>query len=70
MTHSYENRSKISKNLRTSVRVSHARKRHASKPDAIATHCLLLSKIQIGFIYLVLAHPGSPGQRAVKWLCV
>ena len=24
-------------------------------------------KIQIGFTFLVLAHPGSPGQRAVKW---
>ena len=24
------------------------------------------SKIQIGFIFLVLAHPGNPGQRAVK----
>ena len=28
------------------------------------------SKIQIGFIFLVPAHPGSPGQRAVKWVCV
>jgi len=28
------------------------------------------SKIQIGFIFLVSAHPGSPGKRAVKWLCV
>jgi len=28
------------------------------------------SKIQIGFTFLVLAHPGSPGKRAVKWLCV
>ena len=24
-------------------------------------------KIQIGFTFLVPAHPGSPGQRAVKW---
>ena len=24
------------------------------------------SKIQIGFAFLVLAHPGSPGKRAVK----
>jgi len=24
------------------------------------------SKIQIGFTFVVLAHPGSPGQRAVK----
>jgi len=28
------------------------------------------SKIQIGFIFLVLAYPGSPGQRAVKWVYV
>jgi len=27
-------------------------------------------KIQIGFTFLVPAHPGSPGQRAVKWVCV
>jgi len=28
------------------------------------------SKIQIGFTFLVPAHLGSPGQRAVKRLCV
>ena len=28
------------------------------------------SKIQIGFTFLVPAHPGSPRQRAVKWMCV
>jgi len=28
------------------------------------------SKIQIGFAFLVLVHPGSPGQRAVKRVCV
>ena len=28
------------------------------------------SKIQIGFTFLEPAHPGSPGQRAVKHLCV
>ena len=28
------------------------------------------SKIQIGFTFLVLAHPGSPGQRDVKRVCV
>ena len=27
-------------------------------------------KIQIGFTFLVPAHPGSPGQRAVKRMCV
>ena len=28
------------------------------------------SKIWIGFIFLVLAHPGNLGQRAVKRVCV
>ena len=28
------------------------------------------SKIQIGFTFLVLAHPGSPGQSAIKWVRV
>ena len=28
------------------------------------------SKIQIGCTFLVPAHLGSPGQRAVKWVCV
>ena len=28
------------------------------------------SKIQIGFTFPVPAHPGSPGQRAVKRVCV
>ena len=28
------------------------------------------SKMQIGFTFLVPAHPGSPGQRAVKRVCV
>ena len=31
---------------------------------------LTVSKIQIGFTFLVPAHLGSPGQRAVKWVCV
>jgi len=29
-----------------------------------------LGKIQIGFTFLVPAHPGSPGKRAVKRVCV
>jgi len=36
-------------------------------------HCHFVScfsKIKIGFTFLVAAHPGSPGQRAVKRLCV
>jgi len=28
------------------------------------------SEIQIGFTFLVPAHPGSPKQRAIKWVCV
>jgi len=28
------------------------------------------SKIQIGFTFLVLAHLGSPGRKAVKRVCV
>jgi len=28
------------------------------------------SKIQIGFAFLVPADPGSPGKRAIKWMCV
>jgi len=28
------------------------------------------SKIQIGFTFLVPAHPGGPGKRAVKRMCV
>jgi len=28
------------------------------------------SKIQIGFTFLVPAHPGFPGKEAVKWLLV
>ena len=30
------------------------------------------SKIQISFTFLVLAHPGSPGQRAVRrvYVCI
>ena len=28
------------------------------------------SKIEIGFTFLVPVHPGSPGQRAVKRVCV
>jgi len=28
------------------------------------------SKIQIGFTFLVPADPGSPGQRAIKQVCV
>ena len=35
-------------------------------PLTVSSH----SKIQIGFTFLVPAHLGSPGQRAVKRVCV
>jgi len=37
-------------------------------PLPLAVCCF--SKIQLGFTFLVPAHPGSPRQRAVKWVCV
>ena len=37
-------------------------------PLPLTVSCL--SEIQIGFTLLVLAHPGSPGKRAVKQVCV
>jgi len=38
------------------------------KPLPLTVSCF--SKIQIGFTFLVPAHSGSPGKRAVKRLCV
>ena len=37
-------------------------------PLSLTVSCF--SKVQIAFTFLVLAHPGSPGQRAVKRVCV
>jgi len=37
-------------------------------PLLLAVSCF--SKIQIGFTFLVPAHLGSPGKRAVKRVCV
>jgi len=37
-------------------------------PPPLTVSCF--SKIQIGFTFLVPAHPGSPGQRAIKQVCV
>ena len=52
--------------------LSGARCRLAYGPaDATALTVSCFSKIQIGFTFLVPAHPGSPGKRAVKWyVCV
>ena len=38
------------------------------KPLPLTVSCF--GKIQIGFTFLVPAHPGSPRQRAVKRVCV
>ena len=37
-------------------------------PLPLTVFCFI--KIQIGFTFLVPAHPGSPGHRAVKRKCV
>jgi len=36
-------------------------------PLPLSVSCF--SKIHIGYTFLVPAHPGSPGQRAVKQMC-
>ena len=41
---------------------------HTAPLMSLTVSCF--SKIQIGFTFLVLAHPGSHGQRAVKRMCV
>jgi len=38
--------------------------------DAVGWAAERASGIQIGFTFLVPAHPGSPGKRAVKRVCV
>ena len=48
--------------------LSGARYRLAYGPADATVSCF--SKIQTGFTFLVLAHPGSPGQRVVKCVCV
>ena len=39
-----------------------------AEPLPLTVSCF--SKIQAGFTFLVPAHPGSPGQRAIKRVCV
>ena len=43
---------------------------HTAQLMALPLTVSCSSKIQIGFTFLVPAHPGSPGQRAVKRVCV
>jgi len=43
---------------------------HMAQRIPLPLTVLCFSKIQTGFTFLVLAHPGSSGQRAVKRVCV
>ena len=43
---------------------------HAAQLMPLPLTVSCFSKIQIGFTFLVRAHPGSPGKRAVKWVHV
>jgi len=43
---------------------------HMAKLMLLPLTVSCFSKIQIGFTFLVPAHPGSPGKRADKWVCV
>jgi len=43
---------------------------HVAKQMQLALTVSCLSKIQIGFTFLVPAHLGSPRKRAVKCVCV
>ena len=43
---------------------------HMAQPMPLPLIVSCFSKIQIGFTFLVPAHPGSPGKRAAKRVCV
>jgi len=43
---------------------------HMAQLISLSLTVSCFSKIQIGFTSLVPAHPGSPGLRAVKQVCV
>ena len=43
---------------------------HMAQPMPLPLTISCFSKIQIGFTFLVPAHPGSRGKRAVKRVCV
>ena len=43
---------------------------HMVQPMPLPLTVSCFTKIQIGFTFLVLADPGSPGQRAIKRVCV
>jgi len=43
---------------------------HMAQLMALPLTVSCFSKIQIGFTFLVPAHPGGPGKRAIKRVCV
>jgi len=43
---------------------------HMAQQISLPLTVSCFSKIQVGFTFLVPAHPGSPGQRAIKRVCV
>jgi len=43
---------------------------HIAQQIPLLLTVFCFTKIQIGFTFLVPAHPGSPGQRAIKRVCV
>ena len=43
---------------------------HMVQPMPLPPTVSCFTKILIGFTFLVLAHPGSPRQRAIKRVCV
>ena len=53
------------------INLSGARCRYVAQLMPLPLTVSYFSKIQIGFTFLVPAHPGSPGKRAVKrYVCV
>ena len=52
------------------VCLEHSADLHTTQLMPLPLTISCFSKIQIGFTFLVPAHLGSPGQRAVQRLCV
>ena len=52
------------------IRLERGAHLHMAQLTPLPLTVCCFSKMQIGFTFLVPAHPGSPGKRAVKWACV
>jgi len=50
--------------------VEHGADLHMSQRISLPVAVSCFSKIEIGFTFLVSAHAGSPGIRAIKHVCV